>query len=118
MITLEVQPASEVHPVNPKLSSDIEAFLSTMEKASGQLRDMAFSQCLAGFLDEVNIFLDDQRIGRTLDDRTLDDLEDWDTLEKITAEGEDFMEEKLPQGVQDSLKEIRQHFKNFKKLKE
>ena len=51
-------------PVATHVASDIQRFLSVMQKAHYQGKDVQFSLCLAAMVEEVDAYLDDERLGR------------------------------------------------------
>ena len=94
-ISVEIQSASSTIPCNPRIAPDIQAFLSMMEKAELCRKDLEFSRCLAAFLEEVDNYLDDDRLGR-----------DEPTDPAIVEEMEKFMNKHLPRGVRENLKKL------------
>ena len=100
-VSVEIQPISEDAPTNPRLAADIQSFLSMLEKADFCGKDLQFSTCLAGFLDEVDNYLDDNRL------RTALELgEDLPMDEGTVREMEEFMDNHLPASVRRNLKKL------------
>jgi hypothetical protein len=98
-ISVKILPISKTTPPNPHVASDIQAFLSMMEKASFCGKDLQFSKCLESFLEEIDVYLDD---GRMRDDfpELIDD--------SVVSEMEEFMNEHLPEKVKKNLKKLEE----------
>jgi hypothetical protein len=94
-ISTKIRPLSEETPINSQLAPNIESFLSMMQKASFCGMEESFGRCLASFLEEMDIYLDDKRISR-------DDPMDTD----IVGEMEEFMNEHLGPKIRKDLKKL------------
>jgi hypothetical protein len=90
-ISVKILPISTTTPVNPRVSSDIATFLSLAEKASFLGADESFSRCLASFVEEFDIYLDDRRLSKDDD---------------IVGEMEEFMNQHLSPEVRRNLKKL------------
>ena len=94
-ISVEIRPISTTTPSNPRVAPDIQSVLAMMEKASFCGRDEEFSRCLTSFLEEIDQYLDDGRMGR---DEPMDS--------EIVGEMEEFMNEHLPEDVRKNLQKL------------
>jgi len=62
-IKVEVSRASPETPVDTSVAANLQRFLSVMQKAWKQGKDLQFSLCLQAFAEEVDAHLDDERMG-------------------------------------------------------
>ena len=85
-ISLEIRPVSKTTPMDPTLAPNVTKFLSMMLKAGSCGMESPFSRCLDSFLEEMDIYLDDKRIGQREQDSS-EDLGVTKELEKFLLEG-------------------------------
>lgn len=96
-VSVKISPISETTPINPRLAPSIEGFLAMMQKASFCNQDEDFRGCLNAFLEEVDIYLDDGRLGRA-DSEVVD--------EAVDEEIESFVNDHLPASMRAQLKRL------------
>ena len=94
-ISVKIRPVSKTTPVDPHLAPDIAGLLSMMEKAAFCGKSEDFSRCLNFFLEEIDTYLDDGRLGE----------EDEETA-RISQGLEEFMDSHLPKEVKQALRRL------------
>lgn len=67
-INLSITPIREETPVDPRLASSLGSLLSLIGKAYQQGTDREMHQLVQGFVEEVDSFFDDRRLGKAEED--------------------------------------------------
>lgn len=64
LVNSSVISATTGTPSNPRIAPQLQRFLSMMEKAYLLAADETFGRCLEAFAEEMDVYLDDRRLGQ------------------------------------------------------